>query len=122
VATVRGDVQQAIETTFSFSIDEVLGSLVGRASLYRLVDDIATYLASSPALYHLADDLVEYLVTHPAVRDLVHAQGANLTDEIIDQSREHLVRADAVVDRTISAVRTRLHVRKRRARPSERPR
>jgi hypothetical protein len=120
VATAREGLQQAFERTFSTSVDVVVKSLAGRDTLYRLVDDIIDHLASSPALFRLVDDIVDYISVNPAVRDLVQSQGAHLTDEVIDQSREHLFKADAVVDRAVSSVRARLHMRQRRRRPPER--
>jgi hypothetical protein len=83
-------------------LDRVLGSLIGRELSYRLVDDVVRYLIANPP---------------------VHPQGAYLTDEVIDETRQYLFQADAVVDQMVSSARSRPHMRKsRQHRPRERSR
>jgi hypothetical protein len=119
-ATTQADIRQAAERLLGVSLDLVVNSLAERQVLYRLVDQIIDYLSKSTALYRLVNDIVDYIAVNPSVRDLVQSQGAHLTDEMIDESRERLFRADEMVDRVVSSARRRLHVPQRRARPTQR--
>jgi hypothetical protein len=115
VAKARFYVSQSLQGELDKAVDRIVDALVGRKSVRRLVDDLVRSLIANPAVYELVDDIVEYISVQPAVRDLVQSQGAHLTDEVIDESREHLYRADAFCDEVVASTRKRLRIT--RARP-----
>jgi len=101
VAEARYQVKRRTQLALDEVLDAVVLSLVGRKAVRRLVDDI-----------------VDYIAVQPVVRDIVQSQGAHLTDEVIDETRQHLFRADAVVEQLVSTARRRLRLDGRRHRPS----
>ena len=86
--------------------------------LDEVLDVVVTSLIDRKAVQLLIDDIVEYIAEQPAVRDFVQSQGARLTDEVIDETRQHLFRADTIVERMVSSARRRLHFDQPRRRSS----
>jgi len=100
VAEARYQAERRTQMAFDKALDVVVTALIGRATVRRLVDDI-----------------VDYIAVQPVVREIVQSQGAHLTDEVIDETRQNLFRADAVVEQLVSTARRRLRFA-RRQRPS----
>jgi hypothetical protein len=122
-AETRDFVEQRAKAVFEHSLDLMVNSLVGRESLYRLVDDIVRHLTADPWVHVMVDDIVDYIAVQPSMRELVQSQGEHLTDEVIDEARQHLVRADSKVNDWIGSARRRLHLHsRRRRRMTEQPR
>ena len=89
-------------------IDSVLESLRGRSTLEALVDDIVLYLERSPYVLELVERVVTEMADEPSVQDLIQQQSTQLTDQLVQEARGGLTRADEAVERTVGTILRRL--------------